>query len=58
LHREGFNVQEHASALRSAAALLDSDIEHPGEKTVSKMVEEYLARYRGKSLRDQFLKVL
>jgi hypothetical protein len=51
-------VQEHASALRSAAALLDSDFEHPGEKTVSKVVEEYLARYRGKSLRDQFLKVL
>ncbi|MEI8014650.1 MAG: hypothetical protein WCH20_07395 [Nitrospira sp.] len=56
---QGFNVQEHASALRSAAALLDSDFEHPGEKkAVSKVVEEYLARYREKSLRDQFLKVL
>jgi hypothetical protein len=41
---QGFNVQEHASALRSAAALLNSDFEHPGEKkAVSKGVEEYLA---------------
>ena len=41
---QGFNVQEYASALRSAAALLDSDFEHPGEKNaVSKRVEEYLA---------------
>ena len=41
---QGFNVQEHASALRSAAALLDSDFEHSGEKkAVSKRVEEYLA---------------
>ena len=56
---QGFNVQEHASVLRSAAALLVSDFEHPGEKkAVSKVVEEYLARYSGKSLRDQFLKVL
>jgi len=28
---QGFNVQEHASALRSAAVLLDSNFEHPGK---------------------------
>jgi len=39
-------VQEHASDLRSAAALLDSDFEHPGQnKAVSKEDEEYLAGY-------------
>lgn len=33
-------MQEHASALRSAAALLDSDFEHPGEKkAVSKAIQ-------------------
>jgi hypothetical protein len=41
---QGFNVQGHASALRSAAALLNSDFEHPGEKkSVSKGVEQYLS---------------
>jgi hypothetical protein len=36
--------KRYASDFRSAAALLDSDFEHPGEKkAVSKRVEEYLA---------------
>jgi len=36
---QSFNVQEHASALRSAEALLDSDFEHPGEnRAVSKPI--------------------
>jgi hypothetical protein len=43
-HRAGLQGQEHASALRSAAALLDSDFEDPGEnKAVSKGVEQYLS---------------
>jgi hypothetical protein len=37
---QGLNVQEHASALRSAAVLLDSDFEHPGRsKAVSKPIQ-------------------
>lgn len=36
---QGLNVQEHASALRSAAVLPDSDFEHPGEnRAVSKPI--------------------
>jgi hypothetical protein len=42
--RKASTYSEYASALLSAAALLDSDFEHPGEKkAVSKGVEEYLA---------------